>query len=280
MALEDEFGDVIRKARTGLGLEVVDLAERTGVSERDLRSMEVYTRRPTSDEATAIANALDLRASALIALATEAIQVADGPWTVGDLAVHRITTHYPSHCYIVVAPSGASAVVDPGDDEIIDEVAKYSTGDRRRPVAILITHGHHDHDGGVTSLHRRLGVPVYVHEADTSNLSGLTKDALRLHGDSGASVAVEDLQWRALPTPGHTAGSTTWVFPSGSSAAAFCGDTMFAASAGNGRAGYARHLASLRQGIGSLPSATVLYPGHGPSTTVASERLHNPFLRD
>lgn len=280
MALEDEFGDVIRKARTGLGLEVIDIATRTGIPERDLRSMEVYTRRPTADEATALAHTLDLRATALIALADETIDVADGPWTVGDLTVHRVTTHYPSHCYIVVAPSGASAIVDPGDDEIVDEVATYSTGGRRHPVAILITHGHHDHDGGVASLQRRLGVPVHVHEADTGNLSGLQKASLRLHGDAGATVSIEDLQWRAVPTPGHTPGSTTWVFPSGSTGAAFCGDTMFAASAGNGRAGYARHLVSLRQGIGTLPSATVLYPGHGPATSVAAERRHNPFLLD
>lgn len=280
MALEDEFGDVIRKARTGLGLEVIDIASRTGIAERDLRSMEVYTRRPTADEATALAQALDLRASSLIALADETINVADGPWTVGDLTVHRITTHYPSHCYIVVAPSGASAIVDPGDDEIVDEVASYATGGRRHPVAILITHGHHDHDGGVASLQRRLGVPVYVHEADTGNLGDLQKATLHLHGDAGATVSVEDLQWRAVPTPGHTAGSTTWVFPSGLTGAAFCGDTMFAASAGNGRSSYARHLISLRQGIGTLPSATVLYPGHGPATSVAAEQRHNPFLLD
>jgi hydroxyacylglutathione hydrolase len=280
MALEDEFGDVIRKARTGLGLEVVDVAERTGIAEQDLRSMEVYTRRPTAGEATAIAKALDLRATALIALADETIHVADGPWTVGDLAVRRVTTHYPSHCYIVVASSGAAAIVDPGDDEIVDEVAAYSTSGQRHPVAILITHGHHDHDGGVTSLQRRLNVPVYVHEADTGNLSGLPKEALQLHDDSGAAVTIDGLHWRAVPTPGHTLGSTTWVFPSGSSGAAFCGDTMFAGSAGNGRAGYARHLVSLRQAIGTLPPATVLYPGHGPASTVASERVHNPFLLD
>ena len=280
MALEDEFGDVIRKARTGLGLEITDISARTGIPEREVRSMEVYTRRPTADEAGALAVALDLRASALIALANEAIEASDGPWTTGDLTVHRITTHYPSHCYVIVAPSGTCAIIDPGDDEIVDEVATYATGGRRHPVAILVTHGHHDHDGGVASLRQRLEVPTYVHEADTGNLSGLDTSSLRLHGEAGASYRTEDLEWRALPTPGHTLGSTTWVFPSAAAGAAFCGDTMFAASAGNGRAGYARHLTSLRQAIGTLPPATVLYPGHGPVTTVAAERRHNPFLLD
>jgi len=208
------------------------------------------------------------------------VVVADGPWTVGDLAVHRVTTHYPSHCYVIVAPSGTCAIIDPGDDTIVEEVASYATGGRRRPVAILVTHGHHDHDGGVARLQRRLAVPVHVHEADTGNLASLDASDLRLHGDAGKPNGVEDLQWRALPTPGHTAGSTTWVFPSAEAGAAFCGDTMFAASAGNGRAGYARHLTSLRDAIGTLPPATVLYPGHGPVTTVAAEKRHNPFLRD
>jgi glyoxylase-like metal-dependent hydrolase (beta-lactamase superfamily II) len=280
VALEDEFGDVIRKARTGLALELNDIASRTGIAERDLRSMEVYTRRPTEDEATALATALNLRASALIALANDAIDVLDGPWTAGDLTVHRVTTHYPSHCYVVVAPSGACAIIDPGDDAIVDEVSTYATSARRRPVAILITHGHHDHDGGVAALQHRLAVPVYVHEADTVNLSDLPTSVLHLHGHSGATFSVQDLNWRALPTPGHTAGSTTWVFPSGSNGAAFCGDTMFAGSAGNGRAGYSRHLDSLRNGISALPPATVLYPGHGPATSVAAELRHNPFLLD
>ncbi len=280
MGLEDEFGDVIRKARTGTGLEMADVSAMTGIPERDLRSMEVYTRRPTPDEVIALAHALDLRAPALSALANEAIEVADGPWTVGDLTVHRVTTGYPSHCYVIVAPSGTCAIIDPGDDAIVDEVASYATSGRRHPVAILVTHGHHDHDGGVARLQRRLSVPVHVHEADTGNLTNLDTSVLRLHGDPGRRYGIEDLEWHALPTPGHTAGSTTWVFPSAGVGAAFCGDTMFAASAGNGRAGYTRHLTSLREAIGTLPPATVLYPGHGPATSVAAERRHNPFLRD
>ncbi|NCA14056.1 MAG: MBL fold metallo-hydrolase, partial [Proteobacteria bacterium] len=192
--------------------------------------MEVYTRRPTPDEVTALAHALDLRAPALSALANEAIEVADGPWTVGDLTVHRVTTGYPSHCYVIVAPSGTCAIIDPGDDAIVDEVASYATSGRRHPVAILVTHGHHDHDGGVARLQRRLSVPVHVHEADTGNLTNLDTSVLRLHGDPGRRYGIEDLEWHALPTPGHTAGSTTWVFPSAGVGAAFCGDTMFAST--------------------------------------------------
>ena len=280
MALEDEFGDVIRKARTGLGFEVSDIASRTGIAERDLRSMEVYTRRPNASEVTALATALNLRASALWSLANDETTAPDGPWTVGDLTVHRMTTHYPSHCYVVVSPAGSCAIIDPGDDAIVDDLTAYVTGPHRHPVAILITHGHHDHDGGVAALQKRLDLPVYVHESDMSNLSAVPKSSLHLHGDGGASTTVDTLQWRALPTPGHTAGSTTWVFPSGATGAAFCGDTMFAGSAGNGRAGYARHLTSLRTKIAALPPATILYPGHGPATSVGAELHHNPFLLD
>lgn len=278
MALEDEFGDVIRKARTGLGLEIADVAGRTGIPERDVRSMEVYTRRPAPAEVEAIAATLGLRAIALLALANDEITAPDGPWTTGDLTVFRATTHYPSHCYVIAAPSGACAIVDPGDDDVVDHVATLATSGGRHPVAILLTHGHGDHVGGLAAMHARLGVPVHVHEADADRSGSVGPGTLQCFSDAGARHAIDDLHWHAMPTPGHTAGSTTFVFASGNGGAAFCGDTMFAASAGNARAGYARHLASLRDGIGALPPATVLYPGHGPATTVNDERRHNPFL--
>jgi len=114
IALEDEFGDVIRKARSGLGLEVASVAAACGLTERDVKSMEVYTRRPSDLEVDRLASTLGLRASALRALASETISAPDGPWQVGDLTVHRETTHYPSHCYLIGLPGGACAIVDPG----------------------------------------------------------------------------------------------------------------------------------------------------------------------
>ena len=107
ISLEDEFGDVIRKARSGLGLEVASVAAACGLTERDVKSMEVYTRRPSDHEVDRLASTLGLRASALRALANETIIAPDGPWQVGDLTVHRETTHYPSHCYLIGFSGGA-----------------------------------------------------------------------------------------------------------------------------------------------------------------------------
>jgi glyoxylase-like metal-dependent hydrolase (beta-lactamase superfamily II) len=82
---------------------------------------------------------------------------------------------------------------------------------------------------------------------------------------------------RTLHTPGHTPGSVTYVLEDGA-AAAFCGDTLFAGSAGSPRAGYEALLDSLKRKLATLPATTVFYPGHGPATTLANELARNPFL--
>jgi glyoxylase-like metal-dependent hydrolase (beta-lactamase superfamily II) len=100
---------------------------------------------------------------------------------------------------------------------------------------------------------------------------------VRTFGADGALDA-GGIAVRTLHTPGHTPGSATYVLSAGEATAGFCGDTLFAGSAGNARAGYATLLRSLRDKLATLPPNTIFYPGHGPATTLANERERNPFL--
>jgi glyoxylase-like metal-dependent hydrolase (beta-lactamase superfamily II) len=274
--LEDEFGDVVKKARAGLGIDLGDLAARTGLTESDLRGIEVYTKVPAEPEVRRLAAALQLRPDQLWALAQDSWSAPDVPWAIGEqFTVDRLTNAYPEHCYVVTARSGACLIVDPGEEP--DRVIATATQPGRRPVAILVTHGHRDHTGAVVPVQRATGGDVYVHAGDEESVAGVPGAAIRVvRGDM--TLRIGDVEVEVLHTPGHTAGSATYVLRDGERLGAFCGDTLFAGSAGNGRYGYTALLDSLRQKLAQLPAAAVLYPGHGPATTVANEHARNPFL--
>jgi hydroxyacylglutathione hydrolase len=274
--LEDELGDVVKKARTGLKLSLESVAAQSGLSERDLKGVEVYTKHPTEPEVRRMAEVLGLRPDQLWDLAQESWSAPDVPWQIGtDYTVDCLTNHYPEHCYVVTASSGACLVIDPGDEA--ERIVQTATRDGRRPVAILITHRHRDHTGAVVPVQRATGAPVYVQASDLEGVAGVPRDAVRqLEGDIEATAGPFRLS--AVHTPGHTPGSATFVLQSGAATAAFCGDTLFAGSAGNAGHSYTELLHSLRQKLAQLPAPTVFYPGHGPATTLANEVARNPFL--
>jgi glyoxylase-like metal-dependent hydrolase (beta-lactamase superfamily II) len=274
--LEDELGDVVRKARGGLGIELADLAQRVGMIEADLKGVEVYTRHPDEAQVRRLAEALQLRPDQLWDLAQDAWSAPEVPWQIGDdYSVERLTNHYPEHCYVILDRQGACLIVDPGDEaeRILETVRR----DERKPAGILITHYHQDHTGAVVPVQQGTGSPVYVHQADRQGVDGVPESAIKTFGGDG-ELTVGPFTLRLLHTPGHTAGSTSYVLTAGGRTAAFCGDTLFAGSVGNARAGYDAILDSVRNKLARLPEDTVLYPGHGPASTVANERARNPFL--
>jgi glyoxylase-like metal-dependent hydrolase (beta-lactamase superfamily II) len=274
-ALEDELGDVVRKARTGLGLDLSTLSQRVAISEQDLRGLEVYTHVPDESQVRRLADALQLRPDPLVWLAKGAWDPPEPSWRVGaTYGIERITTSFPEHCYVVSSTAGECIVVDPGDEA--DRILATATREGRRVSGIFITHGHHDHIGAVVPLQRVTAVPVYVGAADAKSVDTVGAALCPLERDSRVEVGSFDV--RVLHTPGHTAGGCTFVLEAGGETAAFCGDTLFAGSAGNSRHSYPALLHSLREKLAKLPATTFLYPGHGPATTIANEVARNPFL--
>jgi len=274
--LEDELGDIVRKARSGLGIEIQDLAQRAGMAERELKSLEVYTFRPTEQQTRALAAALRLRADQLWDIAQESWSAPDVPWSIGgELTIDCLTNEYPEHCYIITNGTGACLIIDPGDEA--DRVVQAATADGRRPVALLITHRHQDHTGAVVPVQKATNAPVYIHQDDIEGVQGVPQSSVRTFGSNG-DLDVAGFRIGTLHTPGHTPGSATYILTVGDATAAFCGDTLFAGSAGNARSGYDTILSSMRDTLATLPPGTVFYPGHGPATTLANEVERNPFL--
>ena len=272
-ALEDEFGDIIGKARRGLGLSVAAVAEHVGVSAGDIEKVESYELTPEQAAIDRIAGILGLDSGRLGAIAREEWEPNPCDFTaVANVSIERfLVEEYNANVYLLVNnDTNTALLIDAGGlgDEVVRRVQESGV----RLLAVLITHGHSDHTDWVSAIRSQTGAGAYVHAADIAiNQGKLGTDVHSLQG--GESLDIDGFSVNVVPTPGHTAGSVTYVIGS----AAFTGDTLFAGSMGRCSLAYPEMLQTIREQILSLPSATKLLPGHGPATTVQEERAHNPF---
>jgi glyoxylase-like metal-dependent hydrolase (beta-lactamase superfamily II) len=191
------------------------------------------------------------------------------------------------NCSIIGDPVTREAlVVDPGDE--VSRILELLGRHRLTVKAIVSTHAHIDHVGGLSKLHKYTGAPVMMHREDLPLYQAppdLTDvDQLLTDGDA--------LQWgsleaRVIHTPGHTPGSVSLYMPpeAGKITLAapqlFAGDTLFAGSIGRTDlwgGSMEDIMDSLRGKLMALPDETVVHPGHGPTTSIGEERQSNPFL--
>jgi len=184
---------------------------------------------------------------------------------------------YQTNCYLLWQEgSDRCLVIDPGYESPIVEqqLAHYGL----TVEAILLTHGHFDHVGGVKALAQRTGCLVYLHEAELSMPEQMTAGPLyytHTYGE-GDRLTLAGLTFRVLHTPGHTPGSVCLQFPE----AIFAGDTLFAGSCGRTDmpgGSYAAMHQSLQR-LAALPGDCSVFPGHGSATTLENERKFNPYL--
>ena len=185
---------------------------------------------------------------------------------------------YQTNCYIVWEDGRDDCIViDPGyePETVLAEVCRrgLSLG------AILLTHGHFDHVGGVGFLAQRADCPIYIHRAELSLPESFTDGPLLYtqNYDEGDELSLAGLSLRVLHTPGHTPGSVCLLCED----TMFSGDTLFMDSCGRtdfpgGDDGLMRK--SLNR-LAQLQGDFKVLPGHGPATQLAEERKYNPYLR-
>ena len=193
------------------------------------------------------------------------------------------------HIYILGADGTNDVVViDPGEAKpALDALQK----DGRNCVAVLLTHGHFDHIGGVRALKDAYNAPIYIHEADANmlksnrmSLAVLTGSLVKpvepdvlLHG--GETLALAGLTLDVIHTPGHTKGGVCYALKSDRKL--FVGDTLFLE--GSGRTdfpgGSEKELYhSIADKLFSLEGDFDVYCGHEEETTLEHERKNNPFV--
>jgi hydroxyacylglutathione hydrolase len=186
-----------------------------------------------------------------------------------------------TNCYVVRLERGApeAVVVDPGAD--VEELPAEC-------VAILITHSHWDHLGGVADLAERTGAKVYMPRQEAAVLAhpsdwfpevplrSYEADVL-LDGDETLELA--GISFETLNVPGHSPGHVAYH----AEGALFSGDVLFAGSVGRTDLPFSDWdtlVESIRVLMERLPPETVVYPGHGPETTLGTELARNPFLAE
>ena len=268
--IEDHFEDVLKKAISGLGLKIEDLARATGIQYERIEALlqgEV-------DE-------LSLRALApLLGLSDDKlINMAHSKWQPNIKIPERVklfNTPFPAPGYETMTVNSyliwsgqIAAAFDTGANahNLLTEVEQRGL----RLESLFITHTHLDHVAALSQI--RDAHPKCILYCPKKEL---LPGAFAL--DAGDGLNCGGLQIKALQTSGHSPGALSYVATDGELKTAFVGDAIFCLSMGKAPIAYKEALKNNRSHLLSLPEATILCPGHGPITSVADEKTHNPFF--
>jgi len=192
------------------------------------------------------------------------------------------------NCYIV-SEDGKAVIVDPGGHA--EEIIKHIEKEGLEPVAVVNTHGHFDHIGGVVQIIKKYEIPFMLHKddeflcshgAETSSMFGFAEMKNPVVTDylsDGQELDFDGIKITVIHTPGHTPGGVSLYLKELGSV--MTGDTLFLESVGRSDFPYAdttQLMNSIKSGLFTLSEDTKVYPGHGPATSIGHEKAYNPFL--
>jgi len=271
--LEDHLGDIIRKARMMSNAPAAAAANAAGISETELSALEDTGRLAKKINLPALAKVIGLNPQKLEAIA--------GGWLPSpkDLSAWREIRVFTT------AGEGLTVNAYLVWDEVNREAALFDTGLDEKPVLdciaaeqiqlrhIFITHSHWDHVEALPKI-REAWPKARLH-------SGSKNVPVDQRNKTAEIIHLGGLRMTHRETPGHAEDGVTYMVGNWQEDApliAFVGDAIFAGSMGNGNGAWDLAKQKIREQILSLPAATLICPGHGPLTTVAEEKEHNPFF--
>lgn len=188
---------------------------------------------------------------------------------------------FETNCYVVDCNDGKAIIIDPAPDSFL-KIKDTLQEHRLTPIAILLTHSHWDHIADVSKVKKNYSIPVYIHPRDKDNLinpgsdglpcwiliQGVTPDYLFKENEK---LSFNSIECQVIETPGHTPGGVCFYFPTEN--VLISGDTLFQGTIGNLSFATAQPnemWPSLKK-LSLLPPKTIVYPGHGPTTTIGKE---------
>lgn len=192
------------------------------------------------------------------------------------------------NCYIVASqPGGGAIIIDAGDEK--KKIEKALAKHKLTPEFIINTHGHIDHIGCEDAF----GVPIYVHRQDAPLLKDPQRNLSSFFGppfsitsnikilEDKELIGSEDVQFEVIHVPGHTPGGISLLMKKPEQNILFTGDSLFYHSIGRTDFAGASHdllVKSIKERLFGLSDDIIIYPGHGPSSTIGEEKKNNPFL--
>jgi glyoxylase-like metal-dependent hydrolase (beta-lactamase superfamily II) len=267
--LEDNFDDVINKAQRGWSITDADLASRAGVSLEDLAAVKAG--KPIDAVIRRVARHLRLSPAALETLAHKRWypQLPDFP--KGFAMFNTPYEDMTVNSYLLWDPRARlAAAFDTG--ATCEAMLDLLHAEKLTLRYIFLTHTHEDHIADLPRLAAETKAEVWVGELEPTVFAGAKTFKENVHFHVG-SLAI-----KTLLTSGHSPGMTTFFVTGLSWPVAVVGDSVFASSMGGSPTHFAEQYRNDREKILTLPRDTVLACGHGPLTTLAQEKQHNPFF--
>ncbi|MGN6568136.1 MAG: MBL fold metallo-hydrolase [Flavipsychrobacter sp.] len=201
---------------------------------------------------------------------------------------------FQENTYVLFNEQKQCWIIDPGmyGEREIDVFIQYIEDNKLQPQAIINTHGHIDHIFGVKALQGKYKIPFIIHEQETPILNNAVGSAMLFGFQASENPKADEYlkdgtviflgkdQLDVRFTPGHSPGSVSFYYVPGNWVLA--GDALFAGSIGRTDLPGGNHeilLSSIREQLFTLPESTIVYSGHGPTTTIGNELKYNPFFQ-
>ena len=210
------------------------------------------------------------------------------------LSIQKFTFNpFQENTYVIFDDTGSAGIIDPGCHTPAEhrELEDFITSNQLRPEILLNTHCHIDHVLANAWVKRKWNLDLWIHPSEIQVLKSVEVYAPN-YGfpnyesssadqflEEGQSIPIGKESLRILYVPGHAPGHVVFYHPE--SGQCIGGDTLFRGSIGRTDLPGGDHdllLSKIKSELFTLPASTIVYPGHGPETTIGFEKIHNPFV--